>query len=61
MEYRPSLHPCVIDIGKCVFGSPSTKVANFTFYFCTFLYIILILSAQSAVAIEYTECISAED
>ncbi len=33
MELRPPLHLSVVAIEKGAFGSPSTKVANFTYYF----------------------------
>ena len=33
MESRPPLHFGVVAIEKGTFGSPSTKVTNFTFFF----------------------------
>ena len=39
MEYRPPLHLGVVAIEKGAFGSPSTKVANFTF---TYIYIYIV-------------------
>ena len=32
-ELRPALHLGVVAIEKVAFGSPSTKVANFTFFY----------------------------
>ena len=34
MEQRPPLNFGVVAIEKSAFGSPSTKVANFTTFFC---------------------------
>ena len=33
MESRPSLHLSEVAIDKGAFGSPSTKVANFTYFY----------------------------
>ena len=33
MEWRPPLHLGVVAIKKGIFGSPSTKVANFTYFY----------------------------
>ena len=42
MEWCPPLHLGVVAIEKGAFGSPSSKVANFT-YFLLYLFIILII------------------
>ena len=37
-EYRPPLHHGVVAVEKGAFGSPSTTVANFTFFLLYFIH-----------------------
>ena len=45
MKRRPPLHLCMVSFEKGAFGSPSTKVANFTFYFTVGKYSLRIVSS----------------
>ena len=58
MELCPPLHLGVVAIKKRSLVLPSTKVANFTFTLHISYFPVSV--AQSAGAVEYTDCTSAE-
>ena len=60
-EQRPPLHHGVVAIEKGASGSPSNTVGQLI-YRKTFVYLFALpLLAQSAVAVEYTDCTSAAE